>query len=486
MFSQKRIALEQSPIVPFRRMKRFTWKQLLSKERLRKLLGGPDSARSEKEKRTEYERDYGRTIYSAPFRRLKQKAQVFPLDPSDYVRTRLIHSQEVSSVAEDLAVQVTRSIPELRDADNEIRDAIPLVTATCGLIHDLGNPPFGHAGELAISTWFEDRLKRDKKFLNGLSDQQQQDFLNFEGNAHTLRIVSQMCLLADHYGLNYTCGTFSSARKYVPPSNNIEKSKHSRSKPGYFWSEQKVIEIVSAVTGTEESRHPLAFLVEAADDLVYSVVDLEDGVKRKVISWHDLEEYLTERCSGDHVFEEAMKLAKRQIGPHSFSGAAKGEAMAQAFRIASISQLAIAAQEIFEKRYEKIMEGVYDKELIIEDESEGRILVESCKAFARANLYTSPEILKLEIRGRRVIHDLMDLFFEGVEHLKPSSIPPSTKKYPGKIYNLISDNYRRVFEKRLSDDQEHHRYYKLQLVTDYIAGMTDPFACRLHQELGND
>src|SRR5258706_9982133 len=122
-------------------MKTLVWRDLLNQERVRGLLGGPASVKSEKEERTEFERDYGRTIYSAPFRRLKQKAQVFPLEPSDYVRTRLIHSQEVSSVAEDVAFQITRAVNELKSLDPKLRDAIPLVAATCGLIHDLGNPP---------------------------------------------------------------------------------------------------------------------------------------------------------------------------------------------------------------------------------------------------------------------------------------------------------------------------------------------------------
>ena len=465
-------------------MPRLKWDDLLCKERLRKLLGGPDSVKAENESRTEFEWDYGRTIYSAPFRRLKQKAQVFPLETSDYVRTRLLHSQEVSSVAEDLAAQLVRTIPELDRSEPAIRDAIPLVAATCGLIHDLGNPPFGHAGELAIQSWFARRLKENDKFLEGLDDQQKQDFLKFEGNAHTLRIISRMCLLVDHYGLNYTCGTFSAGRKYLPPSHRVD-GRHSFSKPGYFWSEAKVIEICDSKTGTQNARHPLAFLVEAADDMVYSLVDLEDGIKRKVLNWTDLRNHLEKLCSGSRVFDEAMKLADRQISGHGFSGVAEAEAMAQAFRIAAISELAIASKEIFKKRYDSIMEGSYDGELVVDAESEARPLILACKEYARKNLYTSQEILKLEVRGRHVIRDLMDLFWEAVEKMSPSSIPISTKTYEGKIYHLISDNYRRVFETRLKEDLEHPTYYKLQLVTDYIAGMTDPFACRLHKDLTN-
>jgi dGTPase len=232
-------------------------------------------------------------------------------------------------------------------------------------------------------------------------------------------------------------------------------------------------------------ENPIALLVEAADDMVYCVVDLEDGIKRKVLQWTEIEEHLRKECSGTRVFDEAIKLAREQIGHTDFSGPAKGEAMAQTFRIAAISEMAIAAKEAFAKRYEEIMHGTYNEELLLDRECEAMPLVRACKAFGLKNLYTSSDILKLEIRGRHVIHDLMDLFWEAVENLESSSVPPNTKTYPGKLYHLISDNYRRVFEKRLKDPKENARYCKLQLVTDYIAGMTDPFACRLHKELIN-
>jgi dGTPase len=207
-------------------MNRLQWKNLLRELRVRPLMGGPDSVKSEKEMRTDFERDYGRTIYSAPFRRLKQKTQVFPLETHDFVRTRLVHSQEVSSVAEDLAAQVARSLLEKGELERTEFEAVSLIAATCGLIHDLGNPPFGHAGELAISSWFQKKQTEEPSFFDGLTEQQKQDFLKFEGNAHTLRIISNLFLISDHYGLNYTCATFSAARKYLASSDTTNKDIH--------------------------------------------------------------------------------------------------------------------------------------------------------------------------------------------------------------------------------------------------------------------
>jgi dGTPase len=451
---------------------------------MRKLQRGPDSVRLEKEERTEWERDYGRTIYSAPFRRLKQKAQVFPLEPGDYVRTRLTHSIEVSSVAEDIASQLTRAIPDLESLEPQLRNAIPLVAATCGLIHDLGNPPFGHAGELAIATWFEGKIEKSPKFLDDLNEQQRFDFLRFEGNAHTLRIISNLCLLIDDFGLNYTCGTFSAARKYLPASDKLG-SDHTHSKPGFFWSEREIVAIAASETRSDGCRHPLAFLVEAADDLVYSVVDLEDGVKRKVLDWQELAEYLQKNCSGSSAYTKVMKAVDK-ADLSGFTRSAKDEAMVQLFRISAISEFAIAAKELFRKHYDSIMDGEYRKELILDDDSEARPLIEACKRYARGNLYKASNILKLEIRGRHVIHELMDVLWEAVKDISPDKIPAGTKRYPDKIYQLISDNYRRVFEKRIKLDPEHQTYHKLQLITDYVAGMTDTFACELHKDLTNE
>jgi dGTPase len=449
-------------------------------------MHGRRSVRSRQEHRSEFERDYGRTIYSAPFRRLKEKAQVFPLEESDYVRTRLLHSQEVSSVAEDLASQLVKRIPEMRQLKEEMKEAIPLIVATCGLIHDLGNPPFGHAGELAISTWFQDRLERHKCLLDGLNIQEKKDFLRFEGNAHTLRIISNMRLLIDDFGLNYTCATLSAARKYVSPSNLTDEKQHSKSKPGFFSSEAKIVKLVQDETGTEDCRHPLTFIVEAADDIVYSVVDLEDGIKRKVLDWHRFKAYLEKKCKRDPLYHRVVSLADKQVKGAEFNtNETPDEIMAQVFRIAAVSELAIAVRQVFEKRYEAIMQGDYVGELVFDDSSAAGDFVAACKQYARENLYTSADILKLEIRGRRVIHDLMDLFWESVRDLSANSFPVSTKSYPGKIYRLISQNYREVFEERLQIANEHPTYCKLQLITDYLAGMTDPFACRLHRELTN-
>ena len=216
------------------------WPKLLSDKRTKELTGGGKSSVSDH--RSQFERDYDRAIFCTPVRRLHDKTQVFPLEPNDSVRTRLTHSLEVSTVSRDVARAVGQWLVHKR---KEIKQkdalAIETIAATCGLIHDLGNPPFGHAGEMAIREWFRERCEQDKEFewanaANKEDGQRKytQDFLNFEGNAQTLRLVSKLQVLADLHGLNFTCGTLSAACKYAARSDAVDKNHQEKSKVGYF------------------------------------------------------------------------------------------------------------------------------------------------------------------------------------------------------------------------------------------------------------
>jgi dGTPase len=347
------------------------WKKLLSEKRVRELSHGAQSVRDDS--RTEFERDYDRAIFSTPVRRLHDKAQVFPLEPNDSVRTRLTHSLEVSTVSRDVARTIGRWLVEKNEADERQGAAIETIAATCGLIHDLGNPPFGHAGEEAIREWFRSRAD---DFFDWAADgsiatdqsKHAKDFLLFEGNAQTLRLVSKLQVLADLHGLNFTCGTVSAACKYIARSDEVSKSHHETSKVGYFVSEEDLIEQVREETGTGKVRNPITFLVEACDDAVYSVVDLEDGIKKRVITWPQLQDCLVQYSDGDRVlldecFAQAEKmLAKgKELDP---SIQTDDEAMSVAFRVYAINHLVKAMVDTFKDKYDAIMAGEYHGELI--------------------------------------------------------------------------------------------------------------------------
>jgi dGTPase len=466
---------------------RLNWNALLAEKRLRELLGGSKSTKVAGDSRSEYERDRDRTVYSSPIRRLSGKTQVFPLDPSDFIRTRLMHSVEVSTVAEGLTTQAFRQVVK-KNREKLSRGqlaAISKIAETCGLLHDLGNPPFGHAGELAIASWFKCTKKGRKAIedLDAPKRQKAQDFLKFEGNAQTLRIVTNTHLLSHSYGLNLTCATISAVRKYLAPSHKANKDSkwHEMKKPGYFVSEEKLLEKVSKLTGTESYRHPITFLVEAADDIVYSVVDLEDSVKKGLLRSEDLIGELKKRCEGSSVLKEAFESTDKQM--ENAPEALESSDRPQAFRVNAISAMVRAVVEVFDKRYDEIMNGNYHAELIYDEDCKAKSFVTACKELLRDRVFCNNEVLRLEVRGRRVIHDLMDLFWEGAQtYIRDRKT--HTKTYGGKLYLLISENYRELFERRLKA-REDQVYCAAQLVTDYIAGMTDGFACKLHQDLMN-
>jgi len=469
------------------------WSKLLNTKRVRQLYEDSPATKLPEDSRTEFERDYGRAVFSTPVRRLQDKAQVFPLERHDAIRTRLTHSNEVSSVARNLAGAAARWMRSEGFLKQDGQTAeIETIAATCGLIHDLGNPPFGHAGEVAIHDWFKDKLKEDPKFfdefgsgsLNGPDTQEGQDFLRFEGNAQTQRLLSKLQVLADQFGLNLTCGTLSASCKYVARSHELDEDRHEFSKPGFFASEDDLISRIRKETGTDAARNPIAYLVEASDDIVYSTVDLEDGIKKGVLSWQVLEEEVQQLCTGDsELVQRAIKRAHEKIRPAGLSGKEYDEAMAQAFRTFSITEMVKAAIESYKHHYSEIMNGTYHREIL--EDSVAASFVAACKKIGRNRVYVSKETLKLELFGNRVIRELLSLFWSAARNFSAGA---KLTNFNAKMYQMASPNYRSVFEGELALLKELNKpdlYVRLQLVTDQVSGMTDTFACDFYRELTN-
>jgi dGTPase len=452
------------------------WEQLLNPNRRRPTTSPGDH-------RTQFERDFDRSVFSTPVKRLQDKAQVFPLEPHDAIRTRLTHSLEVSSVARGLATSASKWLTKQGEIGQGMDRWIEAIAATCGLIHDLGNPPFGHSGEDAIRSWF--REKREKQLRESLNSEQQiQDFLNFEGNAQSLRLVATLQVLADRSGLNLTFGTLSTLSKYVAPSDKADRNAANRAwrKPGYFASENEIVEAIRGATGTGAARHPICFLVEAADDIVYLAADIEDAVKKGVLSWGAIYEQLKSR--GDSV--QAALTRQENIlkaGRPEVPALLDDDIHAAAFRTGAIAVMADAVIKTFSDRYQEIMAGTHEGDLL--DESEAAELAASLRMIGQTRVYPTRSTLTLELMGRHVIGDLMDVFWEGAEAL-PIDREPKTSKFAGKAAALISPNYRRIFQDFAAEKKSlPEMYHRFQLVTDYICGMTDSFAKRLHSELFN-
>ena len=472
------------------------WEKLLSPNRRR------PTKRLSEEHRPEIVRDYGRAVFSTPVRRLQDKAQVFPLEPIDAVRTRLTHSLEVSSIARDLAHAVSE---RLRDEGKITADQayeIESIAATAGLIHDIGNPPFGHAGEQAIQDWFAEHPKALKP-LDGMG-RLKNDLLHFEGNAQTLRLLAKLQVLSDRFGLNLTFATLSAACKYTANSLQIGKPKkwHERCKLGYFASEDDLVADIRSETGTGDSRNPITFLVEASDDIVYAVVDVEDGVKKGVVSWGESvdknaggEAHRRSVSSGQvrsilsehdaeitpQLLKDTAEKAEEAIDNCEFglTGRTRDEAIVQYFRTLVIGKAVPAVVQAFFDNYDALMEGNYHGELLRDSGAVAGLYRVLKEEVGRKHVYPAKGNLRLELLGRSVIYDLMDLFHGADPNAK-------TRKFQGKSFHLLSQNYRTVFqspvgcEKQLPDE-----YRRLQLITDYLCGMTDTFATNLHRELFN-
>ena len=328
------------------------WERLLSTERRRR-------STAQKDHRLEFERDFDRAVFSTPVKHLQGKAQVFPLDPNDTIRTRLTHSLEVSSVARGLARSAAEWLQREGHIEEDRTRSIEAIAATCGLVHDLGNPPFGHAGERAIRSWFE-RNTGHELFAPLLSQPSQlgQDFLRFEGNAQSLRLVATLQVLADYKGLNFTFGTLSALMKYVAPSD-VADANHSDPafrKPGYFASESDVVAEIREATGTGKARHPIAVLVEAADDIVYLAADVEDGVRKKVLSWPEVlaEIPIAELPVCVDPAIDATLAQMRRILNAGHTTALPGledDIHASAFRTAAIGVMVHRCSKAFEEKY---------------------------------------------------------------------------------------------------------------------------------------
>jgi len=454
------------------------WANLLNTNRPRPSTMDPDH-------RAEFERDFDRSIFSTPVKRLQDKAQVFPLDPHDAVRTRLTHSLEVSAVARGLAISVGKWLLNKKDIKPGTERQIEAIAGTCGIIHDLGNPPFGHVGEEAIREWFEKRIGIETLRKQFAGDEQRvQDLMKFEGNSQTLRLVSKLQILADFNGLNLTFGTLSTARKYIARADEADKQHvdHGKSKPGFFASENKLIERVEQETGTAGVRNPITYLVEAADDMVYRVADIEDGIKKGIVTWKQIDDALRGTDVDDKSAKAVFDMKDRILKP-AVTKDLPDDVHGAAFRTAAIGVLVPDAVDTFKKHYDDIMMGKYTGELVLGGNHQS--LIRLFKKLGHTVIYCTPPNLKLELMGRKIIQDLMDLFWDGASYL-PTKGTIKTDSYKGRIAALFSRNYRDVFRNSVETQPEvPELYHRYQLVTDYVCGMTDTFARRLHRELTN-
>lgn len=446
--------------------------------------------------RTEYRKDYHRIIGSASFRRLQDKAQVYPLLRGDFVRTRLTHSMEVSSFAGSLGDTVFRRLTDegTKGVDDVVRENCTDILECAGLVHDIGNPPFGHFGEFAIRGWFKENLSRltfcGEPAEKLLTKQMKEDFQNFEGNAQALRVLTRLhSLMYPGFGMNLTFALLNTIIKYPVSSTGIDKKSGDirTKKMGYYFSEQELFRKVTEATGAGEMRYPLTFLLEAADDLAYKTADIEDAAVKGYVTYDILLEELRgelfrEQCDTPEEREELERAAASL--EHSLSTAKslnfpdpKKHAI-QRWVVKTQSSLVYSASAAFCANYGRIMSGELANELF--ENSPARVLMRALGNIAYRYAFRSNDIVKTELSESSAMTFLLDKIVGAALRFDTDD----EQCYDVDLVQVLSENYlalcRRSCDGKPLGEQ---CYYRLLFATDCISGMTDSYALDLYRKL---
>lgn len=446
------------------------WEKLLSPKR----LGRNDSesvqdGSSQEHPRSEFERDHDRIIFSSAFRRMQDKTQVFPLASMDYVRTRLTHSLEVSCVGRSLGNMVAKFLKEEKNVQAENVSQIGSIVAAACLAHDIGNPPFGHAGEDAIQSWFKEW--RDRCNGSELNCEQWGDLIKFEGNAQGLRILTKLRNGSLDNGMDLTCAVLGTFMKYprgscFTTSDEVDGlaglKKHGFNVDDESAFKKVAIELgLAVVPGNEKAwmRHPLAYLVEAADDICYRIVDLEDGFRMG-------------RVSFDETVELLNPLVHKQYEDKSVSNddltRSKQQQEVSYLRAQAINELAESAAEVFKQDYEDILAGRFKGTLT--NVSKHKYHLEEIKQATSKKIYSTPSVIQIEVSGYKVLGELLELFI-------PAVLNCSNR---GSAYN---EKLIELLPLHLRPTDTMYDYQKILCVTDHISGMTDTYAVSLYRHL---
>jgi len=439
------------------------WKQLLSQQRL-----GRDEPYDTKG-RSSFQRDHDRIVFSSAFRRMQDKTQVFPLAHLDYIRTRLTHSLEVSCVGRSLGLAVAEELISKYDLDVEVSDFGVIVASAC-LAHDIGNPPFGHSGEEAIQYWFESS-DLAKSILTKLDAQQQRDFLKFEGNAQGFRILTRLQHPNNEGGMQLTCATIGSMMKY-PCSSNRQRAEGdgiSNKKFGYFEADKKAFGSLIKTLGLKERtsgqyfRHPLAFLVEAADDICYHLVDFGDGFRLGHISFEEAMElllYILEEEAHDSI----SRIAKFREDKEKIE-----------FLVSKcISWVISAVSARFLQVEESMLSGEYDRELI--HDVKFSVHLKEIQKISIQKVYGAKEVIEVESAGYDVLGGLLERFSSALEDVATNGEKASKRSH--KILQLLPSQF--LKEPGIPDPDPYLRTLQL---TDFISGMTDSYALKVYSTL---
>lgn len=408
--------------------------------------------------RSDFQRDYDRLVFSSPFRRLQNKTQVFPLPGSIFVHNRLTHSLEVSSVGRSMAAETAIILRERHKGKNlaEKISHIPDITATACLCHDLGNPPFGHSGEKTIATYFSEGPGSELRCR--LSDAQWADLVNFEGNANSFRLLTHQFVGRRKGGFAMTYSSLAAIVKY--PYSSLLAGK--KGKFGFFESERELYEKVATQLGIRKfddgkfARHPIVWLMEAADDICYQIMDLEDAHRLHIISTEETSEILLNFFEPS-VRGKRLESMRRLDDPNEQIGYLRSRV---------IGELVGACARAFADNEEKILDGTLSTSLIGLSSDTLRDAYAGCARIAESRIYCSSDVVDIEIAGNRIITYLMEVLMDAVLHPE--------KNFSKLLLKKVPEQY---------DIQAADLYGRIQAVLDHISGMTDIYALDLFRKL---
>lgn len=428
------------------------WSSLLSTYRL------GQAAHPEPSVRSDFQRDGDRLLFSAAFRRMQDKTQVFPLEKNDYVRTRLTHSLEVSCVGRSLGTsvgaQMIERYPELHTHGIQAADIGDIVAAAC-LAHDIGNPPFGHFGEQAMCDYF--LSGNGAHILDHLGNaQEREDLRHIEGNAQGFRIVNRLESPDNHGGLRLTAATLAASSKYPALAGTRSYSKNGC----YFddWADFCTIFSQLGLTRIHETRwqrHPLSFLMEAADDICYLIVDIEDAYQIGQIDYDVARDKLSALAQGlaDEQRFAAMRSRSDQLAY---------------LRAKAIGQLVHETVDVFWQVESALLDGTHEKPLL--ENIPSYAALEALREFAMRHIYVSRPVVEVQIAGHRILTGLMDIFCQTILN----DAQKRASRRDRMILALLPARYTR---------HNASLYQRLLGVCDYISGMTDSYAVSLYKKL---
>lgn len=437
------------------------WKQLISAKR----WGYEDRVPNEQfDARSEFQRDYDRLIFSSPFRRLQNKTQVFPLPGAVFVHNRLTHSLEVASVGRSLGRLfynlVKKNNPNIDEEAPFLQEVGNIVSAAC-LSHDLGNPAFGHSGEAAISSFFTDG--KGMKYEEQVSKEQWADLTHFEGNANALRILTHPFNGKDPKGFALTYTSLAAIVKY--PCAAIDghiKGSHHRKKYGFFDAEKAVFEKIAKELGLEKDpsnpagyvRHPLVYLVEAADDICYNIIDLEDAHHLKILSYEEVEALLIPLC-GDGDLKERLATLEDPASRVSL------------LRAKAINTLINACANLFVDHQEEFLAGSFQKPLMEALNADIVAHMELISKISVKKIYNASAVVQIEIAGFKVMNALLEEFV-------PAYLKSNKSLFDKKVVAMIPSQFH---------SQQDDTYSKIRAVLDFVSGMTDVYAVDLYRKI---